>query len=292
MPCCALSATSLVTWVDDDHAVGDRQRARGLRLREAATVAGVRDVDQALAARADRREQRVVAEARDLDADLLGGADHQGVLGDLDDDAVDGQRDGLDGRRRGVRLGRGRHASHQLVGEERSTSSGRTGSRRGAGARGTPRGSTRSSSRSGSPRRRPARRTSGPGCCRTGRAAGRGRTPALAALERGQRLHQPPGALAARACTCRRTRACRTRSSAAPRGPRRWSRRRAGARGCRASSRPRRPPRSRGVRRGARRSAAGCWSRPGVQNFSSWPSRMPPARSISSRSVMPSGASY
>lgn len=31
---------------------------------------------------------------------------------------------------------------------------------------------------------------------------------------------------------------------------------------------------------------------PGVQNFSSWPSRIPPAMSISSRSVMPSGASY
>ena len=31
---------------------------------------------------------------------------------------------------------------------------------------------------------------------------------------------------------------------------------------------------------------------PGVQNFSSCPSRMPPARSSSSRNVMPSGASY
>ena len=31
---------------------------------------------------------------------------------------------------------------------------------------------------------------------------------------------------------------------------------------------------------------------PGVQNFSSWPSRMPPDRSSSSRSVMPIGASY
>src|SRR4051812_6084901 len=31
---------------------------------------------------------------------------------------------------------------------------------------------------------------------------------------------------------------------------------------------------------------------PGVQNFSGRPPRMPPARSISSRSVMPSGASY
>ena len=38
----------------DDHALGDRQRAGGLRLREAAAVAGVGDVDQALAAGADR----------------------------------------------------------------------------------------------------------------------------------------------------------------------------------------------------------------------------------------------
>ena len=81
----------------DDHALGDRQRARGLRLGEAAAVAGVGDVDQALAAGADRREQRVVAEPRDLDADLLGGPDHQGVLGDVDLDAVDRHRDRLHG---------------------------------------------------------------------------------------------------------------------------------------------------------------------------------------------------
>ena len=31
---------------------------------------------------------------------------------------------------------------------------------------------------------------------------------------------------------------------------------------------------------------------PGVQNFSRWPARTPPAMSSSSRSVMPSGASY
>ena len=42
-----------------------------------------------------------------------------------------------------------------------------------------------------------------------------------------------------------------------------------------------------------------CWSvssgvdePPGVQNFSRCPARIPPARSSSSRSVMPSGASY
>ena len=81
IPCCALSATLLVTWVltTMPSATGSVQEACGLGKRLA--VAGVGDVDQALAARADRREQRVVAEARDLDADLLGGADDQGVLG-------------------------------------------------------------------------------------------------------------------------------------------------------------------------------------------------------------------
>ncbi len=39
-----------------------------------------------------RIEQRVVAEAGDLDAELLGGADHQGALGDGELGAVDGQR--------------------------------------------------------------------------------------------------------------------------------------------------------------------------------------------------------
>ena len=50
--------------------------------------------------------------------------------------------------------------------------------------------------------------------------------------------------------------------------------------------------RSRAGRRGARRVKIGVDEPPGVQNFSSWPSRMPPAMSSSSRSVMPSGASY
>jgi NADH-quinone oxidoreductase subunit F len=38
--------------------------------------------------------------------------------------------------------------------------------------------------------------------------------------------------------------------------------------------------------------SSGVLEPPGVQNFSSWPARMPPARSMSSRRVMPSGASY
>ena len=75
----------------DHHALRDRDRAGRLWLGERAAVAGVRDVDQALAARTDRLEQRVVAEPRDLCADLLGGTDHQGVLGNADLDAVDGQ---------------------------------------------------------------------------------------------------------------------------------------------------------------------------------------------------------
>ena len=55
------------------------QEACGLGM--AATVAGVGHVDEALPAGADRVEQRVVAEPRDLDADLLGGPDDQGALG-------------------------------------------------------------------------------------------------------------------------------------------------------------------------------------------------------------------
>ena len=71
----------------DHHAVGDRDGAgRDCGLRCAL------DLDQALPAGADRVEQRVVAEPRDLDADQLGGADHQRALGDGDLDAVDGQR--------------------------------------------------------------------------------------------------------------------------------------------------------------------------------------------------------
>ena len=127
----------------DDHALGDRQRAGGLRLGEAATVAGVGDVDQALAAGADRLEERVVAEARDRDADLLGGPDHQGVLGDADLHPVDRQRDGLDpvvvfsGVVVMRRLPRVRSSRRT-----RSRRPGRTGSRHGSGGRGTRRGST------------------------------------------------------------------------------------------------------------------------------------------------------
>ena len=83
-PCCALSATLDVCCVLTTMPSDDRHRARGLRLGHRADVAlavGHRDVDEALAARPDRVEQRVVAEARDLDADGLGGPDDEGALG-------------------------------------------------------------------------------------------------------------------------------------------------------------------------------------------------------------------
>src|SRR6185312_7860441 len=48
------------------------------------------DVHQALPAGADRVEQRMVAEPRNRDADLLGRPDHQGALGHGDLVAVDG----------------------------------------------------------------------------------------------------------------------------------------------------------------------------------------------------------
>jgi hypothetical protein len=89
----------------DDHALGDRQGAGGLRLGEAAAVAGVRHLHEALPAGADRRQQRVVAEPWDLGADLLGGPDHQGVPGDAHLDAVDRDADQAD-----LLLRRGAHA--------------------------------------------------------------------------------------------------------------------------------------------------------------------------------------
>src|SRR5690606_30307107 len=88
----------------DLHALGDHQRAGGLRLHpsrrslhlaHAAVGSGHRHLDQALATGADRRQQRVVAEPRDLDADLLGGPDHQRALRRAHLDAVDGQVDHL-----------------------------------------------------------------------------------------------------------------------------------------------------------------------------------------------------
>ena len=67
----------------DVHAVRQHLRAGRLRLRHPV------DLDQAGAARGDRIQQRVVAEARHLDAELLSGADREGALGHAHLDAVD-----------------------------------------------------------------------------------------------------------------------------------------------------------------------------------------------------------
>src|SRR5699024_8531621 len=73
------------------HAVGGDGGAGGQRLALALHL------HQALAAGAHRIEKRVVAEPRDVHADLLGGADHQRALGHRELAAVDGEGDG--GRR-------------------------------------------------------------------------------------------------------------------------------------------------------------------------------------------------
>ena len=87
IPSCAFAATGEVSWVVHDHAVGDGLGARGDRLALAL------DLDQALPAGAGRRQQRVVAEAGDLDANLLGDPDQQRTLGRGDLDPVDGEGD-------------------------------------------------------------------------------------------------------------------------------------------------------------------------------------------------------
>ena len=97
----------------DLHARRGLEGAAGLglgHLGQGAVAAGCPDLDQALAARAGRGEQGVVAEARDLDAQLLGGADDQGALGHGGLDAVDGEGDQLAlglRRARPARPGRG-----------------------------------------------------------------------------------------------------------------------------------------------------------------------------------------
>ncbi len=77
----------------DDHARHDGRGARRRRFRHAATVAHVGDLDQALPAGARGFEQRVVAEPRDLDAELLGRPDQQGALRHGDLEPVDGDGD-------------------------------------------------------------------------------------------------------------------------------------------------------------------------------------------------------
>ena len=90
----------------DRHALAGRGGARGHRLGhgpQRPVGARGRDLDHALAAGAHRVQQRVVTEPRDLHADLLGGADQQGALGDADGNPVDGQVDQVRGGGRGRR---------------------------------------------------------------------------------------------------------------------------------------------------------------------------------------------
>ncbi|TYQ13409.1 UNVERIFIED_ORG: hypothetical protein L601_001100000110 [Gordonia westfalica J30] len=90
----------------DHHPVGGRGGARRQGLPLAL------DLHEALAAGADRVEQRVIAEARDGDPDLLGGADQQGALRHPQLDAVDGDAHEIVGLgRRITAVGEGHRAS-------------------------------------------------------------------------------------------------------------------------------------------------------------------------------------
>ena len=71
------------------HAFGYRQRACRHHLRH------LFHFHQAHAAGGGQREPLVVAEGGDLDADGLGGIDHQGLRRNLDRAAVDGEMDQL-----------------------------------------------------------------------------------------------------------------------------------------------------------------------------------------------------
>ena len=108
MPCCALSATSLVACVltTMPSATGSVHEACGLGKPRPLPASGMstRHWRQAPTGSSSGWSQK-----RGIcDADLLGGADDQRVLGDADLDAVDRQRDGLD--LGGGLLGGGRHA--------------------------------------------------------------------------------------------------------------------------------------------------------------------------------------
>ena len=137
-PCCALSATGGGQLGLDHHAGHHGRGARRGGLGHAAAVAHVGDLDQALAAGAGRVEQRVVAEARDLDAELLGGPDQQRALGHGDLEAVDGDGDEVF-LRRSIR-GHSQWASCRTAASQRGHRG--TGSPAPRRARGTRRGST------------------------------------------------------------------------------------------------------------------------------------------------------
>ena len=118
----------------DDHAVGRRHRAGGDRLGR------LLHLDQAHAAIAGDRQALVVAEARDLDADLLAGLQHGGARRDLDLDTVDDQL---------------RHCSTPPPGALPRPCTRRCGAPSPAGNGGSGPGSA-------TPRHRPARRSCGP----------------------------------------------------------------------------------------------------------------------------------
>ena len=100
IPSCAFLATGEVSWVRTTmpSATVWVQEATGLRWPSTST----RHCRQAPAG----LEQRVVAEPRDLDAQLLGDPDEQRALGRGHLDAVDGERDGVGRLRRLDRLQR------------------------------------------------------------------------------------------------------------------------------------------------------------------------------------------
>ena len=74
----------------DDHAIADDLSAGRLRLGHAL------DLNKARAAGCDRLQERVIAKARDLGTDELGGTNNQRALGNLDCHTVDDDGDGLD----------------------------------------------------------------------------------------------------------------------------------------------------------------------------------------------------
>ncbi len=287
-PCCALSATAEVSWVRTTMPSVHGRRAGGQRLalalRPRPGTGGRRRPGRAAGGRRTAGSGcRACSAARITRV----------PLGTLTSNAVDGERDQVVDRRRLLRA-----VVVTVIGvrsaRRRSTRPGRTGSRRPSGA------ATYSS------RKYWMRRGD-----RAGRAVAEGaERPAedvVAEVEqelsrsprcprrvssRSQDLDQPVGALAAR-------RALAARLVLVELGPAQHRADHAGGLvedlqrpGAEHRAGRARPPRSRAGRRGARRSASGSTSRPGVQNFSSCPSRTPPARSSSSRSVMPSGASY
>ena len=117
----------------DDHPVGAGGGAGGRWLELAL------DLDEALPAGPDRGEQRVIAEPRYLDAEQLGGPDHERAPGHGDLEAVDGHAHAV-GRPGQCRTGVpwSLHCHRRITFRLRRTAwkpRGRTGSRRACGAR-------------------------------------------------------------------------------------------------------------------------------------------------------------